>query len=450
MRIVCFLLLISLHWTYWKAISRLRWRRLALTPAMGWMLGLGYFVLAPLTLLTLNGGFTQPAFYDTNDRYNSVSFSNTTYLLPMLVICLAVLFAFVAVIVLTPPYRGSEDDSPPLPLNEKRLKRAILMTWAIALLDYGITIRLSGGLTAFLVSHWYLRQTEFLTTFGGQYVLYTQLTQANFVVFTAVAALYTAWLLERRRFSWRFCGLIAFAMLLQMVMTGNRIFVALYGLSVLVSCWVYGQKKIILACLALSPVIFLVFSAWGSLRGDLGAFSEKLPAYVEQDLGDRATTTLIDATEGASVMQLLHMVNDFGEKFNYFYGLSYTKAVTFIVPRSLYPGKPQNFPVMLAQLYEPGQETSLGGTQLAELYANFGVLSVLLLPAITILILLLSEKLTQNIEKHVLLSAVLFLLFIWYARSSFEDNFITFVCAQCLLWSLKLERGMCAAPPSLA
>ena len=133
-------------------------------------------------------------------------------------------------------------------------------------------------------------------------------------------------------------------MLLQTVMTGNRIFVALYGLSVLVSCWIYGRKRIILACLALSPVILLVFSAWASLRGDLGAFSEKLPAYVEQDLGDRATTTLIDATEGASVMQLLHMVNDFGEKFNYFYGLSYTKAVTFIVPRSLYPGKTAEFP----------------------------------------------------------------------------------------------------------
>jgi oligosaccharide repeat unit polymerase len=441
-------MVISLHWSYWKALSRLRWKRLALTPALGWMAGLGYFLLAPLTLLVLNGGFIQPAFYGSNDRYSSVNLSDSKYLLPMLVIWLAALFTFQVVIALTPEYRSDKDDSHSLRFNEKRLKRAILVTWAIALLDYGITIWLSGGLTAFLVTHWYLRQTEFLTTFGGQYVLYTQLMQANFVVFTGVAALYTAWLLERRRFSWRFCGLIAFAMLLQMVMTGNRIFVALYGLSVLVSCWIYGRKKIILACLALSPVILLVFSAWASLRGDLGAFSEKLPAYVEQDLGDRATTTLIDATEGASVMQLLHMVNDFGEKFNYFYGLSYTKAVTFIVPRSLYPGKPQNFPVMMAQLYEPGQQTSLGGTQLAELYANFGVLSVLLLPAITVLILLLSERLTRNIEKHVLLSAVLFVLFIWYARSSFEDNFVTFVCAQFLMWSLKLGRGVCPTLPT--
>jgi hypothetical protein len=232
-------------------------------------------------------------------------------------------------------------------------------------------------------------------------------------------------------------------MLLQMVMTGNRIFVALYGLSVLVACWIYGRKKIILACLALSPVILLVFSAWGSLRGDLGAFSEKLPAYVEQDLGNRAMTTAMDATEGASVMQLLHMVNDFGGKFDYLYGLSYTKAVTFVVPRSLYPSKSQNFPVLMAELYEPREETSLSGTQLAELYANFGVFSVLLLPAITVLILLLSEKVTRNIERHALLSAVLFVLCVWYARSSFEDNFATFLMAQLLIWVLRLGR-VCA------
>src|SRR5580704_7799572 len=164
-------MIISLHWSYWKAISRLRWKRLALTPALGWMAGLGYFLLAPLTLLVLNGGFTQPAIYGSNDRYSSVNLSDSTYLLPMLVIWLAALFTFQAVIALTPEYRGGRDDSHSLRFNEKRLKRAILVTWAIALLDYGITLWLSGGLTAFLETHWYSRQTEFLTNFGVHYVL---------------------------------------------------------------------------------------------------------------------------------------------------------------------------------------------------------------------------------------------------------------------------------------
>jgi oligosaccharide repeat unit polymerase len=410
---------------------------------MGWMAGLGYFFLAPLTLLVLNGGYAVPAFYQANDSYSSVNLSDSTYFLPMMVIWLAAFFTFGAVIVLTPRYQNDRDDPPP-PLNEGKLKQVMLLTWGIALLDYGITIWLSGGLAAFLVTHWYLRQTEFFTRFGEQYVLYAQLTQANFVVFTAAAALYTARTLERRKFNWRFGALIAFALVVQMVMSGNRIFIALYGLSFLVSCWVYRRKRVIFALVALSPVVFLFFSVWASVRANLSALSEKLPAYVEQDLSSRVMTTLMDTTEGTSVMQLLHMVNDFGTKFDYLYGLSYTKAVTFILPRSVYPSKPQNFPVLMAQFYEPGEETSLGGTQLAELYANCGVLSVALLPAITVVILLFSEKLTRKIDKHMLLSAVLFLLFIWYARSSFEDNFITFMCAQFLIWSLKLERRLVA------
>jgi hypothetical protein len=172
---------------------------------------------------------------------------------------------------------------------------------------------------------------------------------------------------------------------------------------------------------------------------------------VEGDLGNRAMTTLMDTTEGVSVIQVLHMVNDFGQKFDYLYGLSYSKAFTFILPRKLYPNKPQNFPVMIARLYEPGQVTSLGTTQLGELYANFGALSVLLLPFITLLILLLSERLERKCEEHALLSAVLFVLLIWYARSSFEDNFVTFLFALLLVRGLQLERGLCfPSQPKLA
>jgi oligosaccharide repeat unit polymerase len=439
-RIVCLLLLISLHWAYWKAISRLRWRRLALTPAMGWMAGLGYFLLAPLTLLVLNDGYTQPALYQANDKYASLNLSDGTYVLPIMVIWLALLFTFLAVVALTPKYPDGQEDLQPLVFNEKKLKLALRVTWGIALLDYGIAICLSGGVTAFLVTHWYTRGSDYFARFGDRYVLYTQLSQANFVVFTAAAALYTALMLQRRKFNWGFLAFIAFAMMLQMVMSGNRIFVALYGLSFLASCWIYGRKKIIPILLALSPLVLVFFSAWAALRGDLGTLSEKLPSYAEQDLGNRAMTTLMDTTEGASVMLFLHMVNDFGTKFDYFYGLSYTKAVTFIVPRSVYPSKPPNFPVLMAALYEPGEETSLGGTQMAELYGNFGVLSVLLLPVITVVILLLSERVIRNIEKHALVSAVLFVLCIWFARSSFEDNFVTFLLAQVLIWCLRLEQ----------
>jgi hypothetical protein len=249
--------------------------------------------------------------------------------------------------------------------------------------------------------------------------------------------------LKRQKVEWRFSAFIAFALLLQMAMSGNRIFIALYGLSFLTSCWTYRRNKMIAALLIISPAIILLFSAWAYFRHDLSTIAEDIPTYVEADLGNRAMTTLMDATEGSSVMLLLHTINDFGGKFDYFYGLSYSKAVTFVLPRRLYPNKPQNFPVLIAGLYERGEDTSLGTTQLGELYANFGVLSVLILPLITFLILLLSNKLAHRIESHTLLSAVLFLLMIWFALISFEDNFITFLFALIVIRVLRLERGLC-------
>jgi len=450
LRILYLFLLIPLLWSYWKVLQRLRGERLALTPILGWMAGLGYFLVAPLTLLVLNGGYTIPPFYDANSSYASLDLSNGRYFLPMLVVWLALLFSFQAVMILTPE-PGKDKLNHELPINEQKLKRILFVTFGLALVDYAVTIRVLGGLESFLAAHWYYRQDEMFTRFGDAYVLYARLSQANSIVFTAAAAIYTSRQLQRRRMEWGWSALIVFALLLQMVMSGNRIFIALYGLSFLVSCWFYRRKRPIFLLLALSPAILLLFSAWSYFRHDLTTIAEDIPTYTEADLGNRVMTTLMDTTEGVSVVQVFHIVNDFGSKFDYFYGLTYSKAVTFVLPRSLYPNKPQNFPVLIAKLYEPGEVTSFGTTQLGELYANFGPFSVLVLPFITVLILLLSGKLARKYEEHSLVSAALFVLLIWYARSSFEDNFVTFLLALLLIWGLKLERGLCVPnQPELA
>jgi hypothetical protein len=191
-------------------------------------------------------------------------------------------------------------------------------------------------------------------------------------------------------------------------------------------------------------LVFLFFSAWAYFRHDLSAISDDLQGYVETsgDMQSPVMTTLMNATEGTNVLQLLHMVNDFGNRFNYFYGLTYSKAVTFILPRAWYPDKPENYPVQIARLYEPGEVTSLSTTQLGELYANFGVLVIPLLPLFTILILLGSAKLAERCTHHALLLAVLFLQCISFARSSFEDNFISFIFAVLLIHGLRMEQGL--------
>jgi hypothetical protein len=441
MRLLYFPFLAVLMWSYLRALSRARDERTPFTPIMGWLVGLGYFVVAPLTILVLHGGYQIPDFYEANARYASVDLSDVRYLIPMLVIWLSLLFAFQSVSLLRPRKESSWSASD-LPVQDRKLRRAIFLTLGLSILDCVFAVWRSGGLESFLISHWYLRQEESFTRFGDLFVLYAQMSLANQIVFTAAAALFTARQLQLRKSEWRFFTFIGFGLMLQMVMSGNRIFIALYGLSFLTACWIYQRKKLIVAIVLLSPLVLLFFSAWASFRHDLSSIAEDLPGYVERDTESRAMTTLMDTTEGASVMQLMHMVNDFGDKFDYFYGSTYSKAVTFLVPRALYPNKPENYPVQIAKLYEPGEVTSLSTTQLGELYANFGVFIVLLLPSFTILILFLSAKLTPRIESHALLLAVLFLLLISFARTSFEDTFITFVFTAVLMWGLRLQQGL--------
>jgi oligosaccharide repeat unit polymerase len=441
MRFVYFPMIAVLWWSCWHALKRARDGRTPFTPILGWLIGLGYFILVPLTLLVLNGGFTIPAFYDSNSSYASVDLSSSKYFLPMVVVWLSLLFSFQAVIALSPG-RLNNEPTVELSINNGMLKRVLLLTFGVNSVGYIATVWASGGLEAFLVSHWYRRQEEMFGDLGDLYVLYLWLTLANSVVFTAAASMYTAQGLKSQKLEWRFFAFVIFALLLQMVMSGNRIFIALYGLAFLTSCWIYRRRKPIVAVLVLSPVIVLVFSAWSYFRHDLNTISEDIPTYLEGDLGNRPMTALMDATEGVNVMLLLHIVNDFGTQWDYLYGASYSKALTFVVPRRLYPEKPAGFTVQLAKRYEPGEETSLGATQLGELYANFGVLSVLLLPAFTAFILLLSEKLARRFEKYALRSAVLFILLIWCARSTLADNFAALLVALVLIRALKLEKGL--------
>lgn len=411
-----------------------------LSPILGWMVGLGYFILAPLTILVLNGGYSIPEIIGANDRYASVDLTSTTYFLPMTVIWLALLLSFFSVLLFAPGREESSGETAPW-LNEKKLTQIVLFTSGLSLLDFAFQITTAGGIEAFLVSHWYLRQDDLFARFGDSYVLYSRISQANQILFAASAALFAGSYLQGRTRNWRLATLIAFFLIAQMVMSGNRIFIALFGLAFLTSCWAYGNKRVMLKLLILSPAVLLVFSVWAYVRHNISDLGTEIVSNANADVGNRMTTTLIDTTEGSCVMIMLHMVNDFGSKFDYLYGMSYSKAITFVLPRSIYPSKPNNFPTLLADMYEPGDITSLGATQLGELYANFGIASVLLLPIITIALICFSGWVGFR-SRHLLTSAVIFVLLVWSVLSSFEDSFITFAFAFLMLRFCKLEHNL--------
>jgi hypothetical protein len=315
------------------------------------------------------------------------------------------------------------------------------LTVALALVGYAVTIWLVGGFAAFLLSNWSGRVTDLLADLGDRYALFLWICQANQIILTAAAVLYTHAEAREGKVQWRFSLFLVFVFLLHIAFQGERIYLALYLLSLLASCWLYRRKKLIAGLVLAAPVLAAVFSAWAYFRNDLSNIGDNVAVYADADIENRTVTWLMDACDGDDMMFLFHVIQDFGDKYDYLYGTTYARAAYFAIPRSWFPEKPHGFNLQLAELYEPGQSTSFAATQLGELYANFGLLSVLLLPGLTLAILLLSNRLRPWAERHPLVFTELFLLFIWSARSTLEDQFITFLFAFLLARCLGLDHG---------
>ncbi len=436
------LLLAILLATYGYALNRVKRNSEGLTPLLGWMVGLGFFMIAPLMILTLNGGFKQPAVYDVDGSWDEVNLASWIFFRPYLVIWLSLMLT--CLVVLLPGSNRLPEGAPETGvLMRHRLERAILITMALAALDWLVMICLQGGLWQFLASNWYSRNTDLTERWGSLFVLYTRLSLTNQMIFTGAAALYTGLGLKQRNTRWGFTSLILFFFLIEIVFSGNRIFFALYLLAVLTSCWVYRRKRILAVLLVASPAFVLGFSLWSAIRADLSQLPDSAGAKtIDVDMGNRAITHLMGATEGSGVMLLMHMINDFGAKFDYLYGSSYTRLFTSFLPATFDPERPPDFTTLAARLYQPGETTSLGSTALGEAYANFGLAGILVLPFLTGLAALFDRRMARQGHTDSLTSAVSFVMFIAFVRFPFAENTLTWIAALLAIGALKLENGL--------
>jgi oligosaccharide repeat unit polymerase len=436
-----FLLAILLA-TYAAALRRAGRNSDGLTPLLGWMIGLGFFLILPLAILTINGGYKQPAVYDVNGTWDEVNLASTIFLRPYLFIWLSTmltcLVAWLPASSRLPKgiETGAMHTYAPV---RRRLERVILITMALAVVDWLIMIWQQGGIWELLASNWYTRNGD--SAAGRVFVLYTHLSLTNQMIFTGAAALYASAGLKQRNTRWGFTSLILLFFLIEIVMSGNRIFFALYLLAFLTSCWLYRRTRILAGLLVASPVLVLAFSLWGSVRANLGTIPESATVQAfEVDIGNRTVTHLMGVSEGSAVMLLMHMINDFGTRFDYLYGGTYARLFTFFLPGSRGAGQLPDFSTLAAELYEPGQTTSLGATALGEAYANFGFAGMLVMPLLACLAVVCGNRMAGG--SHSLMAAVSFVMFAAFVRFPFAENALTWLAALGLIWALQLEKGM--------
>jgi hypothetical protein len=439
MRFVYLPMLAVLLVTYGCVLNRVKKNSAGLTPILGWLTGLAYFLMIPLTVITLNGGYKSPKSYDMSD-WGDINLSNPNFFRSYTWVWLSIMLACAVAYFLCPalPEKSSNDDA----AKNKGLERAMLVMIGLAVVDWAVMIMLVGGVEAFLISHWYTRVEDLSEQYGTAFVLFDHANEVNQVVFSAAAALYTSLGLKNRTTKLGFTVLILVFLLAEIVMSGNRIFFALYLLAFLTSCWVFNRKKILATMVLVAPLIALIFGLWAAVRHDLTDIAESTTMYVKDDsVNDRVATGLIGVTEGTDVVLMMHVIDDFGRRFDYLYGSTYGRILTSLVPRSLYPHRPRDFTVVAASLYEPGANTSLNATALGEAYANFGVCGFALLPIVTWIACRYTDRQTATGRSNSLVSAVAFVMFIWFARVTLAESLILFLGAWIFIWIFRFDKA---------
>lgn len=441
MRAVYFCLLVTLLLIYGRVLFKVLKNSDGLTPILGWMIGLGYFVLGPLFILTLNGGFELPAAYGIDNRWGRVDLTNATFLLPYLVIWVSMVATALTVDTFFTRFEGSSSWLYSIP--RRKLERVLLVCMGIAVALWSLQIYLVGGIAQFLVSHWYERGEDLFNQYGDSYVLVAHVSLANQILFTGAAGLYAGCGAKNRNTKAWFTVFIVLFYLCGVVMTGNRIFLAIYLLAIVTSFWVLQRRKLIAILVGVSPLLIIVFSAWSAVRHDISHIPDSVSAYTQSETyGNRTVTSLMNVTEGMAAMLLFHVVNDFGSRYELLYGQTYSRAFTSLIPRRIYPHKPENFTVLLAKIYQPNVTTSLNATAIGEMYANFGPLTLILFPILTLGIVKLNGWILTKQQAHPLLPAVLFVLLVWVARATLADNLIQFGLALCMIVMFRLEKGL--------
>ena len=439
MTIVCLLLLLVLLSTYLLIMFAVGKHSGPISPLIGWLVGLGYFTLAPLALITMHGGYQLPEIFDIGGSWGGVDLSTARFFLPYLTVWLSVMGSLAVVYMFLPrsqPSRWWQH------INVVRLQQGIAVSMVMMFTVWVLLIWMVGGMEEFLVSHWYSRTEELVALNGYLFVLWNHLASANQIVFCSAAVLHTVIGICRRDMRWRFTFLLWLVLLLEVVVTGNRIYLAIYLLALVVTLCCEKRWKVFAGMLACAPVLIFVFSMWSSVRHSLSDLGKSSGEYLESDNRDDLMSSLINVTEGMNVLLLLHIVDDYGNRVDYLKGLTYSRALISLVPRRLLPDKPHNFTALMAEQYLPNVETSLNATAIGEMYANFGPLTLFLFPALTGAVIGLSRWSSGAVLKHPLLHAVLFVVLLWAARSTLEDNFVLFLLCLLLIRLFRMERGL--------
>ncbi|EJS74034.1 O-antigen polymerase [Bacillus wiedmannii] len=396
------------------------------TPIFAFVIGIAYFILFPFSVLTFIEKFSLNPLSGATGYWASVDLNNSYFMYPFFIIWISLLLCGVSILLFTP--KLSLDKKQHFVIDEKSYKKIvfiIIASMAWLTMDWTLKFIQFGGISEYLNLHWYMRNDILFNEYGSLFVYLTKFTQANMVIFTGMSVLYTLILFskEMNKRGKLFLSIFIFLFhILIIFLTGNRIYFAIFLLLTFSGFIIFNYRKQIVISVSLLPVLLIIFSAWSYTRSMLHDLDTALQNYFASfsDLSDSFVSMLFDITEGANVLVAFHIINDYGNIYEYLHGATYSRVLTSFIPDL--SNKIDSFTVIIGSNYMPGTNVSLNSTIIGELYANFGLLLILILPILAVFLILLSQRLNMRVAPIV--TCVIGVLICWFVRSVFSDNFL--------------------------
>jgi|APSaa5957512535_1039671.scaffolds.fasta_scaffold19189_2 oligosaccharide repeat unit polymerase len=397
-----------------------------INPIFTCFLGITYFIFYPYFILVLNNGYTSPSYFGIMGYWGDIDI-NIMSLYPF-VFLFIFLFVFYSLIILNKKSILLLDGlifSKLLKFNINCLKRILnkLIIFSIFILIYFVID--AGGIEAYLSQSFHSRQEHIADNSEILYLLIQNTNKAFQVLIVSISILYVNVLYAKDISNKKYIFFLLGYQLIGMIGSGNRIYFVILILMILSILIMYKDKKNLIKVFFVLPIFISGLIIWTSIRSNIFDSLDRITSLLESIDPNPIVTALLNMAEGMNVIVLLHIIEDFGVKYDFLYGLNYIKLFIIYIPRSFLPEKPIDFTSYAAKLYEPASiGFSLNSTFLGEMYANIGDILILFLPLFFILFIKLSFKVAKL---NIIILYILSFSTFWMIRVTFVETIISII-----------------------
>lgn len=400
--------------------------------SFGILFGTLYFIFIPMSVFVTTNtlGISQIDFSNTN--LHDVVFNTTIQESIILILYLYSILIFIYFAEFSKLKINYHHQDFPL-----KWKTYFLLTLLI-----GLFIFIAAGI--YQGGNWYLSREKFFKEGGSFALIMTYSYTAMKIIFiTSILTLYRKYQFHNIQFA---LVVLSFS-IIDVVLTGNRIYVFVLMAAILIELLNRYKLKILLFGLLIIPFGYTM-SIYRHIRG--GLFEEGIPSIdkiinlVEQAMAIDPPSIkgfLLGISESVNFNVIYEIFNHV-TFHNALWGETFLKSFVFFIPRSLWSDKPLSITQIAGEWFAPQSEhLSLVTTIIGEAHANFYLFGIIFLPVL----LFVTDKILKKMFSNSTFSNILlFILGLLIFRMPYSDILLVsiFIFIFYKLILLLKERGL--------